>query len=171
MTRTEDIERAGIALRDELAADAGREVRDALIQIERIERALDNAYALIADSLDIAAGKSKVEKRAAVEKRIADKRALVKQYMELNDEREIPDGELGSVAQMSPRNGQPTYNISRASEFTKVAACSVPGLVKVDSGILKKMAKNEGEGWIEELQKLEMPGGVTYALHIERGAK
>lgn len=91
----------------------------------------------------------------------------LKQFMALNDMRELRDGELGITARMQERNKPPSYDLASAPEESVVQAAR-NHLLSLDHTSFKRLRNNDGALWMDMLAKYEMPGGIVEALIIER---
>ena len=138
---------------------------EALTKVERIERAIDEGYEAIADSLLL-------KDRAAVEKHLKSLKDTVKQY--LNEQGgELHDGEFDVTARLQERRGTPTYDLVTCVDsdegFDAIIEAARAGMLRVDHPMLERFRKSAGASWADVLARYEMPGTGTVALLIERG--
>lgn len=144
--------------------------RDFLLQLERIERAIDRAYQPVLDSLDL-------RDRKGLENEIKRLRDGIKAELEAEHERGndegLHDGELEVAAKLQFRGGSPTYDcvtLADASPDALIEAAKA-GMVRVDHTALERFRKNGGATWADTIWRAQMPGTGSVALLIERGAK
>jgi len=136
---------------------------EALVEIEKIERALDGAYQVIADSLGL-------EDRKAVENRIKHLREkVIKPYLEQHGG-SIKDGELGVSASIRPRSNV-TYDLVTVAQTDKGPAALVEaaraGMLRMDNTSLERFRGGAGATWANLLFRFRQVGS-TANLIIER---
>lgn len=107
------------------------------------------------------------EALSPLEKRKREVTEQLKQYMTLNDQIELRDGEHGITGIMQQRTKTPTYNLERASDEAVVQAARHM-LLSLDHSSFQRMLAREGDTWMEEIDGLKMPGGITEALVLVR---
>lgn len=143
------------------------QARAALLEIEKIERAIDRAFQPIADSLDL-------RDRAAVEKHIKHLRDdIVKPYL-LDNGGALEEAELGTKARIQPTYNSPTYDlVTAASQETgpaDLADAAKAGMLRLDNGMLEKFRGSAGASWADRLFRFRIPGGLkSNNLYIDRG--
>ena len=140
----------------------------ALVEIEKVERALDNAYQMIASSLML-------NGRNGVEKYIKERKDALKVYMDANGG-PVTDGELGVTARLEPRNMPATYDIATLLQtkdgLDALREAGEGGYVRIDDKRLTDFRKRTpGASWADAIFRARMPIGQTTAIYIDRGGK
>ena len=140
----------------------------ALVDIEKVERALDNAYQMIASSLML-------NGRNGVERYIKERKDALKAFME-NNGGPVTDGELGVKARLEPRNMPATYDIATLLKtkggLEALREAGEGGYVRIDDKMLNDFRKRSpGASWADAIYRARMQTGQTTAIYIDRGGK
>lgn len=140
----------------------------ALVEIEKVERAIDRAYQPIASSL-------MVDGRNGVEKYIKERKDALKAYMEANGG-PVTDGELGVKARLETRNTAATYDIETLLKTKDGSSALIEagerGYVRIDDKMLLDFRKRSpGASWADAIYRARMQTGQTTAIYIDRGGK
>ena len=140
----------------------------ALVEIEKVERALDRAYQPVADSLELA-------DRKAVDNYIKTRREALKAYMQEHGG-PVTDGELGVKARLETRNTAATYDIETLLKTKDGSSALIEagerGYVRIDDKMLLDFRKRSpGASWADAIYRARMQTGQTTAIYIDRGGK
>lgn len=141
-----------------------RTALDALREIEKVERALDDAYQLIADSLHLA-------DRKAVDGYIKARRDTVKAYLDEHGGT-LRDGELNVTAERQVRGIAPKYDLvtlaQREGGPEALTEAARAGQLLVDNKALEQFRGSHGAAWADLIFSMREPPGATSALIIKR---
>jgi hypothetical protein len=137
---------------------------EALVELEKVERALDGAYQVIADSLGL-------KDRKAVDAHIKNLRdKVIKPYLEQNGG-SIADGELGVSARIQPRANY-SYDLVTLVESEEgqkaLVEAATHGWLKLDNTGLERFRGKAGATWADKLFAFRQVGN-TPNLIVERG--
>lgn len=145
-----------------------RVAEDALREIVKIERALDNVTQSVADSLQLA-------DRKAIEKRIEALKDTVKKWMADSREYSFQDHELGGGAALQQRGGGFVYDtklmVEKDAGVTALVELARMGMVRIDDKMLDTFRKGGGSSSADVAWRYRMPAQGTFALYVDYGKK
>ena len=90
----------------------------------------------------------------------------LRQWMELEGEVALDDGERGITARLQERNKTPEYDVTRLDDGLVARLAKIPGLLKVNHAAVKALGDTSMD--LADLRRVEMPGGITVALVVGR---
>jgi len=140
----------------------------ALVEVAKVERAIESAYQPIASSL-------MVDGRNGVEKYVKERKDALKAYIEQHGG-PVTDGELGVKARIEARNTPAIYDISTLLKTKDGPEALIEagerGYVRIDDRMLQDFRKRSpGASWADAIFRSRMQTGQTSALYIEGEAK
>lgn len=145
------------------------EAHAALVEIAKVERAIENAYQPIASIL-------MVDGKTGVEKYVKERRDALKAYIEEHGNESVTDGELGVRARIEPRKSPATYDIETLLKSKDGPSALIEagerGYVRIDDKMLSDFRKRSpGATWADAIWESRMQAGQISALYIDREAK
>lgn len=140
----------------------------ALVEVAKVERAIESAYQPIASSLMVGG-------RNGVEKYVKERKDALKAYIEQHGG-PVTDGELGVKARVEARNAPATYDIETLLKTKDGPAALIEagerGYVRIDDRMLQDFRKRSpGASWADAIFRSRMQTGQTSALYIDRDVK
>ena len=140
----------------------------ALVEIAKVERAIENAYQPIASSL-------MVDGKNGVEKYVKERKDALKAYIEAHGNEPVTDGETGVRARLEARKSPATYDIETLLKTKDGSAALIEagerGYVRIDDKMLSDFRKRSpGATWADAIWRSRMQTGQTSALYIDREA-
>lgn len=137
---------------------------DALVEIARVERGLEAARNMAADSLGF-------ENGAELDNYIDERKKALRKYMEDHGDEPIKDGELGVKAVIRGRSAGAKYDIETLMKTRTgpeaVRQAAEHGMVTINDAQLKAYRKGADSGWADALWQSRMEHGKITWVQLE----